>query len=277
MARKKDDDVGGRLDNLRTYMERAMGGAVPKMGSKKEYEAQDLYYEAMETGDMDLIFKALEIDPANVDCQLQLLATFDPSEEEGLEFARHIVKTAEKRLGKKMFAECKGHFWGMLETRPYMRARSNLAQRLVRLGRIEEAIMEHESMLELCPNDNLGVRYGLLGLYLQENRLEDARRLLSEFEDERPYSCMMCWGYVLERFLSGALDEAAVALASARKQNGYVEAYLKGHRKLPKASVGYYSPGSREEARICAELQKAAWDGSPAVLAWLELQKETVK
>lgn len=251
-----------------------MGGAVPKLGSKKEYEAQDLYYEAMETGDMDLIFKALEIDPGNVDCQLQLLTAFSPSEEEGLAFARKIVETAEKRLGKKMFEECKGHFWGMLETRPYMRARNGLAWRLTARGKIEEAIAEYEGLLELCPGDNMAVRYVVLGLYFQENRLGDAERLLKEFEDERSYSAVIAWGYVLERFLSAGMDEAKDALKVARKTNEYAEAYLKGHCKLPKNLPFSYSSGSREEAQICADLQQAAWDSHPLAKAWLAAQKK---
>ncbi|MCK5675633.1 MAG: tetratricopeptide repeat protein [Verrucomicrobia bacterium] len=266
---KSNDEI---FANLRVFMERSMGGAVAKTGSQKEYEAQDLYYEAMEKGDDDLIFQALEIDPGNVDCLLQLLYMFDASDGEALEFSRHIVETAEERLGKEMFEECKGYFWGMLETRPYMRARNDLAIRLSDAGKIEEAIVEYEGMLELCPGDNLGIRYVLLGLYFQESRTADAERLLKEFEDERPYSAVMAWGYVLERYLVGELDEAKKALKVARKTNGYAEAYLKGHRKLPKNSPGSYSPGSREEAQVCAECQQEAWSNYPLAQVWLEAQ-----
>lgn len=276
MTRKKETGTEGRMDGLRMYMEKAMGGAA-KSGSSEEQRAQDMFYDAMETGDFDLILKALEIDPGNVDCLQQMLAIYDTTDPEGVDAARQVVKLAEKRLGKQMFEECKGHFWGMLETRPYMRARCDLALRLVALGRIDEAIKEHEGMLELCPGDNLGMRYGLLGLYLREKRVEDAGRLLKEFEDERPYSAMMAWGYVLERFLNGTLDEAVEALEVARDVNGYAEAYLKGHRKLPNKPAGYYSPGSREEAQICAEMQKAAWDANPDAIDWLTAQAKGKK
>lgn len=274
MAKNKSRIDDAMLDHVRMTMERSRGGAEPKAGSPEEFKAQDLYYEAMETGEMDLIYDALEIDPGNVDCLLQFLYAFDGDSLEGLQFTQQIVKIAEKRLGKEIFEECKGVFWGMLETRPYMRARSELAQRLLKMGQIDESIVEHEGMLELCPGDNLGIRYGLVGLYLQQNRLTDAARLLKEFEDERPYSAMMAWPYVLERFLSGALDEAAEALSVAREQNGYVEAYLNGHRNLPKESAGSYSPGSREEAEICADLQKPAWDAHPESIEWLEASKK---
>lgn len=277
MAKENNNDDDEIFANIRMHMERSMGGAACKLGSKEEYEAQDLYYEAMEKGDADLIFEALKIDPVNVDCLLQVLHMLHPSENEALEFSRHIVETAEHRLGKEMFEECKGDFWLMLETRPYMRARNDLAMRLTDAGKIEEAITEYEGMLELCPGDNLGIRYVLLGLYFQEGRLEDAGRLLKKFEDERPYSAVMAWGYVLERFLNAGMDEAKKALKVARKTNGYAEVYLKGHRKLPKNSPGSYSPGSREEAQVCAECQQAAWNNYPLAQAWLEAQKQARK
>jgi tetratricopeptide (TPR) repeat protein len=270
MAKNKSRIEEAMLDEVRIKMERARGGAAPEAGSDAEFQAQDLYYEAMETGDMDLIYDALELDPANVDCLRQFLCSFKADDPQALPFARQIVEVAEKRLGKQVFEECKGEFWGFLETRPYMRARAELAQRLVATGNIEEAIAEHEGLLELCPNDNLGIRYGLLGLYLQENRLKDAARLLKQYKGEIKYSALMAWGAVLERFLAGKPDAALKALAVARQQNGFVEAYLKGHRKLPKKSAGYYSPGSREEAQICAELQKAVWDAHPEAVKWLE-------
>lgn len=270
MAKKKNNSRvdEAMLDHTRMMLERGRGGAAAN-GSPEEQQAQDLYYDAMKTGNMDLIYDALELDPGNVDCLLQFLYAFDTDNLEGMMFAQQIVRIAEKKLGEELFEECKGHFWGMLETRPYMRARSELAQRLVAMGRIGDAIDEHEGLLELCPNDNLGIRYPLLGLYLKESRLEDAAKLLEEYKEERPYSAQMGWAYVLERFLAGALDEAKEALAVARDQNAHVEAYLKGHRKLPKESAGYYSPGSCEEAQIAAEFLKPAWDAYPKAVEWL--------
>ncbi len=257
-------------NKTRIYMERVMDGTVPRCGAKMKHQAQELYFEAMETDDVDLIFQALDVDSGNTECHLKLLSVFDATDTEKLEIAQQILKIGEKRLGKAVFNECKGDFWLLFETRPYMRARSTVAWWLLKTGRVAESIVEYEGMLELNPGDNQGVRYGLLGLYLQENRMKDAARLLKEFKDGRSYSAVMAWGYVLERFLSGKPDVAIKALAVARKQNGYVEAYLKGDRKLPKKSVGYSSQGSREEAQLCAELQKPAWDAHPEAVKWLE-------
>ena len=48
----------------------------------------------------------------------------------GIEFLRKVVAIGEKNLGKD-FKEFAGHFWGFIETRPYMRARERLAQAFV--------------------------------------------------------------------------------------------------------------------------------------------------
>ena len=263
---KEDENMMGRM---RVNMERTLGGIKAAGPTDEEQRAQELFYEAMETDNFELILEALEIDPVNVDCLMQMLLLYDMDDEDGLLFAQNIVAVAEARLGEEIFTEGKGYFWGLLETRPYMRARCEVARRFIHLGRIEDAIVEHEEMLELCPDDNLGLRYELISLYLQEQRLVDAAKLLDQYKEERRFSALMAWAYVLDRFLSGNLGEAAEALDSAREVNGYVEVYLKGHRKLPKEEPGFYAPGSREEAQIFAGSLMAAWEAHPGAIEWL--------
>ena len=59
-------------------------------------------------------------------------------------------------LGAEGFEEYAGHFWGFLETRPYMRARAGLAIALIKLGDESAAIEHFRAMLKLNPNDNQG-------------------------------------------------------------------------------------------------------------------------
>ena len=44
--------------------------------------------------------------------------------EQALELYRKGVEAGERALGSESFNEYAGHFWGHLETRPYMRARA---------------------------------------------------------------------------------------------------------------------------------------------------------
>ncbi|KAI4858852.1 hypothetical protein F4820DRAFT_441537 [Hypoxylon rubiginosum] len=55
-----------------------------------------------------------------------------------------------------------GSFWGILNTRDYMRARLGLAQDLLLLGTLDgvgEGVEHLRDMLRLCRSDNLGIRY----------------------------------------------------------------------------------------------------------------------
>ena len=94
------------------------------------------------------------------------------------------LQAAERTLGSACFAENVGHFWGITETRPYMRARFGLAESLTAAGRIDEAMTHYQELLRLNPNDNQGVRYVLLPKLLAAGRDVEAARLLKEYDEE---------------------------------------------------------------------------------------------
>jgi len=243
---------------------------------KKADEAQQLVYDAWEAPsderEHELMCQALELDPGNADALLYMLDQSGLDEEEEIQALRNIIAAAAKSLGPKVFKENAGYFWGLIGTRPYMRARHRLAGALRTAGRLEEAIIEYEEILKLNPNDNQGVRYELLPAYLGLNRLEPARALLKKY-NEAEFSTVFAWCAVLERWLSGDPAAAEKALAAARKQNPHAQVYIKGHRDLPRQMPGSYSPGSKEEAICFAEVLRSAWVRHPQALAWLAEQK----
>lgn len=264
---------------LRAMMERTLGGLGPNKRSN-EQRAQELVYDAWEAPTAErglrLVQQALELDAENVDALLMMADAAGFKGDERMEVLRGIVAAGAKRLGKKAFQELVPHFWGFHETRPYMRARERLAEELRAAGRLEEAIKEYDEMLALNENDNQGVRYHLLPSLLALGRLEAAQALMNRYKDECEWNVVFAWGRVLERVLSG--DAAAgKALAVARKQNAHMEAYLKGHRKLPKNLPGSYSPGSKEEALCFAEPLLMAWTRHPDSQAWLSSQATSSK
>ncbi len=235
--------------------------------------SRDLFYDAMDAAsdaaEFGLLTEALELDPSNVDALLAIqrhLPEIPPDAE--IEIMRRIVALAEKQLGKKAFTEFKGHFWGFHETRPYMRARGSLANVLYSAGRLAEAAAEWEAMLELNPGDNQGLRYRLLAVLVRLERMEDAVVLLDRY-DEEAHNTMFAWSRVLERFVSGRLDEAADAAEAAMTQNAHARSYLLGHRRLPRVVPSAYSPGSKDEALCFACDLHAMWGVYPAALKWL--------
>ena len=90
-----------------------------------------------------------------------LLAEQAKSRKESLQLYEQAVAAGERAIGPDAFTGDVGHFWGLLETRPYMRAREGLAHTLWTLGRREEAAGHLLEMLRLNPGDNQGVRYTL--------------------------------------------------------------------------------------------------------------------
>ena len=234
-------------------------------------QAQELAYEAMEARTdkqaRRLVQQALALDPDCVDALL-LLAEMGAATPEALMTAlEKAVAAGERSLGAAFFAENKGYFWGIAQTRPYMRARFDLGHLLMSAGRLEEAIRHFEGLLELNPNDNQGVRDFLLGCYLSVKNLADAQRLLQDYKNDA--SAVFAWGRTLERFLSGDSPGATRALREARRRNRYVEQYLTMQRPLPTEAPETYCLGSDEEAVFCLEALSGAWADNPLAATWL--------
>jgi tetratricopeptide (TPR) repeat protein len=244
--------------------------------NERAYEAQQLVYDAWEAAtddqEAELMARALELNPRNVDALLYMLDSANLAVEAEIEALRNIVASGEEQLGAKAFKDLAGHFWSALETRPYMRARQRLAECLREAGQFAEAIVQYEERLVLNPNDNQGVRYLLLPLCLTVGQLEPARELIKKYQ-ESEFNVVFAWCHVLERILTGDRPAAKKALAIARKQNPHMQVYIKGHRDLPRQLPDSYSPGSKEEALCFADVLRAAWKKHPEALEWLATQK----
>ena len=196
-------------------------------------QAQDLAYRAMDEPSSakarKLAEKALKLDPECVDAMVIRAQTRRMRLNEYIAEIKAIVKAGERILGAKRFEEARGHFWGILDTRPYMRARRELAMALLGESRFSEAAAEFAAMLELNPNDNQGVRDYLLGVYLALDDLDGAAGLYSQYPED--CSAVFAWGRVFLLILSGKRSEARKALADAFRNNAWPAAVFFGTRR----------------------------------------------
>src|SRR6266508_4137939 len=129
-------------------------GAAHYASDEALFQAQDLMYEAFEAQGgrrVALAREALEISPDCADAYLLLAEETASSVEEARELLEQGVAAGERALGPEPFDEDVGHFWGILETRPYMRARAALAETLWALDRREEAVEHQRELLRLNP------------------------------------------------------------------------------------------------------------------------------
>jgi len=236
-------------------------------------QAQELAWEAMEHmgGDearaAQLCRQALDIYPDCVDA-LHMLADIESQwQRDFIVGVNKAIEAGRRELGEEYFIENKGYFWGLIETRPFMRAMGALAQCLAENEYSQDrAIVVHEEMLELNPNDNQGIRYGLLGCYLTRKLYRKAQQLLEESPESTAY---MLWGQVLLDWVQS--DEAALkTLRIARKANPHVEQYFFPRKQRPKGQSETCAFGSIEEAISCAQCLHNAWKAHSAARKWLK-------
>jgi tetratricopeptide (TPR) repeat protein len=161
-----------------------------------------------------------------------------------------------------------GYFWGILETRPYMRARAGLAQSLWLLGEREQAIEHYREMLRLNPGDNQGIRYILANCLLEEGLDEALGKLLNEYQGD--VAAGWLYPHALWIFRrEGASAKANASLKKALKRNRFVPPYLLGARRLPKHLPEYIGLGDESEAVAYAAEAIKGWQKTPGALEWL--------
>jgi tetratricopeptide (TPR) repeat protein len=233
--------------------------------------AQDLMYQAFEEDSPKrrarLAREALDLSPDCADAYV-LLAEQAPSRKEALHLYEQGVAAGERALGAEAFQRDAGDFWGILETRPYMRARLGLVHALWTAGRREEAVQHLQDMLRLNPNDNQGVRYTLAGFLLFLDRDDDLARLLEQYPDE----ASAAWAYtraLLAFRRQGDTVETRRLLKKAKKTNRHVPPYLLGEEFPPAEQPSYYSPGDENEALEYIGSFLASWKSTPGAVAWL--------
>lgn len=235
-------------------------------------KAQDVMYEAWERttsrSRIALAHKALTISPLCADAY-NLLAEEARSVQEARALYVKGIEAGELALGAEGFEEYAGHFWGFLETRPYMRARAGLAIALIKLGDEDAAVDHFRAMLELNPNDNQGIRYLLLGCLLRRDDAAAVKKLLAAYKDE----WSACWLYTraLVAFREGhtAEQQAARLVRDAWSANQHVPAILAGTKPPVASDSGYITMGGADEATDYVRDCGPAWHQTPGAVAWL--------
>lgn len=239
--------------------------------SDKLRQAQEIMYDAWQTegGErINLTMKALTVCPNCADAYVLLANEFSANLNEAKELYEKGMIAGEKGLGSRAFKEDKGHFWGLIETRPYMRARAGLAECLWELGERKQAIEHYHEMLRLNPNDNQGIRYLLLNcsIIMQDDKV--AEKLLKKYKGD--IDATWFYGRALLTFRrEGSSRRANDELKKALKQNPHVPEYLLGTKRIPKYPPDTVGIGDDIEARWYAWHGLKAWQITQGALEWL--------
>ena len=271
---------GARGPNESALVGSVLNAFLEKHGDAASHSAlgraQEIVWDAWEIGDkkrrITLAKKALAISPMCADAYSLLAQDEARTPKEALALYEKGVKAGEKALGKRAFREDAGYFWGILETRPYMRARQGLATTLWELEKHDAAVAHFAELLRLNPGDNQGIRYLLLDGLLILGRDEQAAQLIKRYREDA--SAAWLWSTALAQFRrDGDSTKSRKALAKSQRANLHVRAYLLGSKPLPRELPDFITWGGEDEAiAYVGDLGGRAWAAAPGALDWLRAQ-----
>ncbi|MFN8489756.1 MAG: hypothetical protein U0350_19380 [Caldilineaceae bacterium] len=267
-----DDEAQALPPFDRRAMEGDLAHLIPSRAHSPLDRAQDLMYQAWEERNparrIILAHEALALSPDCADAYVLLAEEEADTVGRALAYYEQGIAAGERALGKAYFRKNVGHFWGLLETRPYMRARQGLANTLWQVGRKAEARQHYGELLRLNPGDNQGIRYSLLNLLLDMDEDATARQLLAEYDDG-----MAEWLYTAALIAfraQGVGPETDALLREALKMNPHVPAYLTGRKKIPVHLPPYIGFGDENEAVSYATSYLKHWRRTPGAVEWLK-------
>lgn len=209
---------------IKEYIEKYNMGETNSFEDGNEIKSDDLLDRAYCAETIEeqrrLAKKALKINPENLDAEV-FLATLEDSPIKTIRKLENLRKNTEKKLEEEGFfdEDCIGAFWGMVETRPYMRLLSCIITALKDLGRYTDAIEECEKVIKLNESDNMGVRYDLCGMYCQMERFDDLEKLIDKYGEDSIY---MLFPLALAQFKKGKYQESKKIIRKIHAKNKYV-------------------------------------------------------
>lgn len=179
------DDVNGLLQKFTEDYNSNLPGRITEKTAKTADDYLELAEEAPTKAKAEkYIKKALELEPDNMDAVSASLDLIEDSTWEYYQKLSDAVKNGAKLMEKKGFMDedSIGEYWGILETRPYMRLLNRYADFMAEAGMMSLAAKEYEEMIRLSENDNLGVRYSLMHVYAFLEQEEPALELHKKYD-----------------------------------------------------------------------------------------------
>ena len=160
--------------------------------------------------------------------------------EEGLEYEKARLEK-EGQFKKDNI----GHFYGIFETRPYIRGLIAKVHCLIMDGKIKQARDVCKEIIKLNKNDNMGARYLLMAIYAFLEEENDMLELYKKYPDE----CLeMLFPLFIFYYKQGNDKKAKEYLDQINKENPDFIKFFKGTMKQNKdIPEGYYSIGDSSE------------------------------
>ena len=225
--------------------------------------------------------RSLKNNPRNVEAETLIAQCQAKSEDDLQKKYLKILEKEEKNLKNDGIWEDEsiGDFWLIAETRPYMRLYNSYVDSLIVTRKFRKAAAESEKMLQLCENDNLGIRYRLMHIYAYLEEETAAQRLYRRYEEE---NCTMfllplavlyyklddlktAAGYLKQLFQVNPECKIFFALQDVEPEK-IEEAINASMDKL--AETGGYKPGSLEEFLVITQEEQYLYESEASFWIW---------
>lgn len=157
------------------------------------------------------------------------------------------LEAEKNRLQKEKFFEKDniGLFYGIFETRPYIRGLYTKADYLICDGKMKQAIDVCKEILRLNENDNTGARYLLMAIYAYFEEEKEMLNLYKKYEEE---DLEMLFPLFALYYKLGNDTKAKDYLKRINKANPDFIKFFKGTMKVnDKVPNGYYGRGDSSE------------------------------
>lgn len=220
--------------------------------------------------------KALKLDPDNTDAETYLITLTSKNMYEIFSRYKEALDKCRDRLEKEGFfeEENKGHFWGIVETRPYIRLWYHYVDALIDMGMINQAIEEVKEILLWNESDNCGGRYYLAHLYAYRQDEEALLHLHKQYDEYDETQFLLPKSILY--YKNNDFKNAEKYLRKVEECNPDIKLIFnpdKLEKKLNKETdliYGAYRPGTYQELLMEVEQFAFLFESVPYYFEWAE-------
>lgn len=177
---------------------------------------------------------------------------------EGLDFERERLEDEEYFTKNNI-----GHFYGLFETRPYIRGMYSKASYCLIDGKVKQARDICKEILRLNENDNTGARYLLMAIYATLEEEKDMIDLYNKYPEE---NLVMLFPLFVLYYKLGNYDKAKEYLKRINKANPDFIKFFKGTiKRNENIPDRYYQKGDSSEVIMYFEEYDFLVDTIPTI------------
>jgi len=249
---------------------------LSKQRKEDSWDYLDMAYDADNEEDALLYAqKALQLDKNCLDAEVMIAELTTGDSEELKRKYEKIIEKTEKNLRQAdiLNDENAGQFWGILETRPYMRLRYTYLKLLLEQGKFRKAIKECEDLLLLSENDNLGVRYILISLYAFFEDEMNVIKLHKKYQGEESIHMLLpivALYYKLDNYKKAGLYLKKIAMVNYELKEFFCNTESLDKLELDEViDSGMYKPGTKEEIMIAMADSSFLYTTTSGLFLWI--------